>query len=52
MGVINFMKKNIIAIISNIAVIPITMLPAVLIKPKTILYVILILLNNSVRYGQ
>ena len=48
MGVINFTKKKIIAIISNNAAIPITMLPAVLRKPKNILDVIIIPLDNSV----
>jgi hypothetical protein len=48
MGVINFTKKKIIAIISNRAAIPITMPPAVLRKPKIILNVILISLDNSV----
>jgi hypothetical protein len=48
MGVINFTKKKIIAIISNKAAIPITMPPAVLRKPKIILNVILISLDNSV----
>jgi hypothetical protein len=48
MGVINFTKKKIIAIISNNAAIPITMPEVVLRKPKNILYVILISLDNSV----
>jgi hypothetical protein len=38
MGVINFTKKKIIAIINNKADIPITMPTAVLRKPRIILY--------------